>query len=46
MLEEPDCPFTLEQLEACKLDNSKPLFEWSGIEMYLVINVKSKNEKH
>lgn len=47
MLEQPDCPFTVEQLNACKLDNSKPLFEWAGIDIYLIINVKakSKNEK-
>lgn len=44
MLTEDECPFTREQLEACKLDNSKPLFEWSGIEMFLIINVKAKNK--
>jgi hypothetical protein len=46
MLKDPTCPFTREQFEACKLDNSKPLFEWSGIDIYLIINVKAKNAKH
>lgn len=44
MLREVDCPFTREHLEACKLDNSKILFEWSGIDMYLIINVKAKRK--
>lgn len=46
MLKENECPFTREQLEACKIDNSKPLFEWSGIDMYLINNAKAKNAKH
>ena len=44
MLSEENCPFTREQLEACKLDNSKPLFTWAGIDMYLIINVKVKSK--
>lgn len=44
MLKEVECPFTRDQLEACKLDNSKVLFEWAGIDMYLIINVKAKRK--
>lgn len=44
MLEEKDCPFTLQDLEERKKDNSKPLFTWSGIDMYLIINVEAKTK--
>lgn len=42
MLTEDECPFTREQFEACKIDNTKPLFTWSGIDMFLLLNVKAK----
>ncbi len=46
MLKQPDCPFTAEQLEACKQDNSKPLFEWAGIDIYLIVPLKAVTKQH
>ena len=44
MLSEVDCPFTRDQLEACKLDNSKPLFTWAGIDMYLTLKLDARKK--
>lgn len=48
MLNEDECPFTRDQLARCIINPSVPLFEWSGIDMYLVVNQdnKKKNAKH